>query len=323
MAFMAFRHVLRRRAQVDGVIARARVFDAGDYRRWQIIGELATADFKLTFERASALLRTPDSASMTLGAEIFDHLFIGMREGRRLAAQAEEVLREVCLPTQDPQVLSAALHPYAQLCGDAQPFLYELLEHPDAGVRRTAAQLIAAAGMEFADDRQVDALVELLDRDPDPGVREQAAEGLEVILTCYAYVPQGPRIADALTSHLDDPAPSIRASSIAGLSSLDIDAAVKRLVTELAAERVAWQFVDAFNCLPLLADCSVDLRADAHLALGRLRERGWPEDADPTRFPVAYERAEMLAKALVATAAHRLDGPEMRAAPYRIRRSQW
>ena len=41
----------------DDVIARARAYPSGDYRRWQTLGELATADFKTTFERASALLR--------------------------------------------------------------------------------------------------------------------------------------------------------------------------------------------------------------------------------------------------------------------------
>ena len=311
---------LRRQARVEDVITRAQALPPGDYRRWQIIGELATADFKSTFDRASALIGAPDPASMTLGAEIFDQLFIGMREGERYARQAREILRTLCRPTQHPEVLSTALHPYAQLCPDAQPLLYELLDHPDAQVRRTAAQLIAAAGAEFAEDRQVDSLLALLDRDPDPGVREQAAEGLELILTCYSYVPQGPRISDALTSHLDDPIPGIRASALAGISTLEIDTAVKRLVDELGAAQTAWQFVDSFNRLPQLDDCTPELRADAHLALRRLQEQGWPELDDPARFPIAHERADMLTKAIAATAPHRQGIPTSRQPVNRSRR---
>ena len=309
---MLFALGLRRHTSIENVITRARAYPAGDYRRWQILGELATADFKKTFDKAAALIRASDPASMTLGAEILDQLFIGMREGRRLAGQAEELLRGLCQPTQHPEVLCAALHPYAQLSADAQPLLYELLENPDERVRTTAAQLIAAGGAEFADDRQVDSLIALLDQDPDPGVREQAAEGLELILTCYGYVPQRPRITEALTSHLDDPTPGIRASALVGTSASELDAAVKRLVTELAVEPVAWQFVDSFNRLPPFDYCDADLLAEAHRALLRLEEQGWPEDGDPTRFPVAHERAEMLAKAIGVTAPHREGAPEGR-----------
>ena len=317
---MLFALGLRRHASIENVISRARAFPAGDYRRWQILSELATADFKKTFDKASALIRTSDPASMTLGAEILDQLFIGMREGRRLARQAEEILRALCQPTQHPEVLCAALHPYAQLSQDAKPLLYELLENPDERVRTTAAQLIAAAGAEFADDRQVDALLALLDKDPEPGVRAQAAEGLELILTCYAYVPQRPRMTDALTSHLDDPVPGIRASALVGTSADDMDTAVKRLLAELATEPVAWQFVDSFNRLPAFDHCAADLLAQAHRALRRLRDQDWPQDADPARFPVAQERAEMLAKAISVTAPHRQGGPAGRYQADRPRR---
>lgn len=317
---MPFGRSFRRHAQVENVITRAQAFPPGDYRRWQVIGELATADFKSTFERASALISASDPASKTLGAEIFDHLFIGMREGRRFARQAGDILRELCQPMQHPEVLCAALHPYAQLCPDAEPLLYDLLDHPHAQVRRTAAQLIAAAGTEFAEDRQVDSLLELLDRDPDPGVREEAAEGLELILTCYSYVSQGPHISDALTSHLDDPIPGIRASSLAGISTLEIDSAVKRLVNELGAAQPAWQFVDSFNRLPQLDDCAPELRGEAHLALRRLQEQDWPELADPARFPQAHERADMLTKAIAATSPHRPGIPTSRRQADRPRR---
>ena len=306
---MLFALGLRRHASIDNVISRAQNFPAGDYRRGPILSELATADFKKTFDKASALIRTADPASMTLGAEILDQLFIGMREGRRLARQAEEILRELCRPTQDPEVLCAALHPYAQLAQDVKPLLYELLDNPDERVRTTAAQLLAASGAEFADDRQVDSLLALLDQDPAESVREQAAEGLELILTCYAYVPQRPRMTDALTSHLDDPIPGIRASALVGTSVDDIDTALKQLLAELATEPVAWQFVDSFNRFPPLDGCAPDLLADAHRALRRLRDQGWSQDADPARFPVAQERAEMLAKAISATAPHRPGGP--------------
>lgn len=297
---MPFGRGFRRHGQIDGVIARARELAPADYRRWLILSELATVDFKVVFERASALLRSADPASMTLGAQIFDQLFIGMREGRRFVRQAEELLREICRPTQEPEVLVAALPPYAQVSQGAQSLLYELLDHPDGQVRRTAAQLVVNANAEFAEDRQVDALIALLHRDPEPDVREQAAEGLELIVTCYPYVPQEPRIADALASRLDDPIPGIRASALAGISSLDIDAVVKRLVTELAVPEPAWQFVDSFNRLPQIEFCSADLRAEARLALRRLQDQGWPEHADPARFPIAQERADMLTKAIAA-----------------------
>jgi HEAT repeats len=302
----------RRHVRIESVITRAQALPPGDYRRSQIIGELATADFKASFERAAALIRTADPASMTLGAEMIDQLFVGMREGRRFARQAEELLRELCRPTQEPEVLCAALHPYAQLSPDAGPLLHELLDHPDGRVRTTAAQLIATAGAEFAEDRQVDSLLALLDRDPDPGVRAQAAEGLEFIVTCYAYVPQRPRITDALMSHVDDPIPGVRASALVGVSVVDVDMTVKRLVAELAAADVAWQFVDSFNRLPQLDLCAADLRAEALRALRALDGQGWPQEADPARFPVAHERAEMLARAIEATAPRREPRPDGR-----------
>lgn len=300
---------LHQHTQHDGVIARARSYPAGDYRRWQALSELATADFKTTFERAAALLRSSDPESMTLGAEILDQLFIGKREGPRLAGEATELLREVCRPDQHPEVLCAALHPYAELCPDAETLLDQLLEHADGRVRRTCAQLIATASdNEFADDRQVEALTALLDRDPDQGVREEAAEGLELILACYAYVRQAPDITATLTARLDDPLPRVRVAALRGTSAHDIDAAVKQLIRELSAAQVVWQFVDSFNHLALLYTCADELRAEAHRALLRLEDEGWPGNgADPARYPVAHERAEMLASAVRVTSTHPQD----------------
>lgn len=297
---------LHRYAQHDAVIARARAYPAGDYRRWQALSELATADFKTTFEHAAALLRTSDPESMTLGAEIFDQLFIGKREGTRLVREATELLREVCRPGQHPEVLCAALHPYVELCPDAETLLYELLDHDDGRVRRTCVQLIATASdNEFADDRQVEALIALLDRDPDPGVREEAAEGLELILACYAYVRQSPDITAALKARLDDPLPRIRVAALRGTGALDIDATVKQLIGELSATQVVWQLVDSFNHLALLGTCSLDLRTEAHLLLQGLEDQGWPESgADPARYPVAHESSEILARAIRATSPH-------------------
>lgn len=313
---------LRPHTRHDSVIARARAYPSGDYRRWQTLGELATADFKTSFERAAALLRTSsDPASMTLGAEIFDQLFIGKREGPRLAREATELLREVCRrPDQHPEVLSAALHPYAELSRDAQALLYELLDHADAPVRRTSAQLIATSGdNEFADDRQVEALIALLDRDPDPEVREEAAEGLELVLACYAYVRQAPGITATLKAHLNDPLPRVRVAALRGTGALEIDATVKQLVSELSAVEIVWQLVDSFNHLALLGTCDVGLRTEAHLILQRLEDQGWPESsADPARYPVAHERAEMLAGAIRATSPHPQDPY---AGPPRFRRS--
>jgi HEAT repeat protein len=312
---MLFRRAPRRYALVDSVIARARTFPSGDHRRWQIIGELATADVGSAVERASELIRSEDPAAMTLGAELFDQLFIGMREGRRFAPRAEELLRAVCVPTQDPEVLAAALHPYAELSAHAPALLYDLLAHPDERVRRSAAQLVGAIDdTEIVQDRQVDALIDLLERDPDPGVREEAAQGLDLIVTCRAYVPQAQRIEEALSRRLNDPIPGVRASALVATSGHDLEGAVKRLVTELAAADVRWQFVDAFNRLPrhLLDDAPAELRADAHQALRRLLVRGWPDNAHPGRFPVAQERSEMLDNAITATAPERPRPPQAR-----------
>ena len=85
----------------------------------------------------------------------------------------------------------------------------------------------------------------------------------------------------------------------------------------MATEPVAWQFVDSFNRFPPLDGSAADLLADAHRALRRLRDQGWSQDADPARFPVAQERAEMLAKAISATAPHRQGGPAGRFQPDR------
>ena len=77
---------------------------------------------------------------------------------------------------------------------------------------------------------------------------------------------------------------------------------MKQLVGELNATQLAWQLVDSFNHLALLSTCADDLRTEAHLMLQGLEEQGWPENsADPARYPVAHERAEMLAGAIRAT----------------------
>lgn len=306
-----------RYAQIDDVISRARTLPPGDNRRWQVISEVATAEFKPAFERAAGLLREPDAESVTLGAELFDELFIGMREGRRFVGEAERLLREVCRPDQRPEVLAAALHPYAEVSADARSLVREFLSHPDPRVRRTATQLVAAEGGEFADDRQVDPLIALLDGDPDPGVREQAADGLELILSCYPYVAQRPRITEALTARLDDPLPGVRASA---LGALDVDAAVRRLVAELDAARPAWQFVAAFTRLGQVGECDAELRAEVYQALSRLRDEGWAEDADPARFPSAGERSDLLERALDVTCARRGSAPTGRRQAFRLRR---
>ena len=319
---MRFGRLARGQTLVESVVARAQAFPPRDYRRWQILGELATTDFKAAFDRACALIRTTEPAAMVLGAEMCDQLFIGLREGRRFTHQAAELLRPLCGPTQDPEVLAAALPPYLQVCPEAQPLLYELLDHPDAQVRRTVAQLVAAAGAEFAEDRQVDSLIALLDRDTDQGVREQAAESLELILACYPYVSQSLRIVAALAERQEDPSPRIRAASLAGMSATDVGTTLKRLVAELAAvPQPVWQFVDCFNRLPPFNDGAGDRDRDrdrdsdggdaaglcgqAHVALRRLQAEGWPQQADPSRFPVASERADMLARALAVTAPER------------------
>ena len=309
---------------VESVVARAQEFPSRDYRRWQIIAELATADFKAAFEGASALIRTGDAAAMVLGAEMCDQLFVGLREGRRFAHQAAQLLRPLCRPAQDPEVLSAALPPYVQLAPDAQPLLFELFEHPNGHVRRTAAQVVVAAGAEFAEDRQVDSLIALLDEDPDQGVREQAAESLELILTCYPYVSQSLRIVEALARCQDDPVPGIRAAALtAGIGAAEIDETLKRLTVELTAAEPAWQFVDGVHRLPPLDDGrTAEMRAQLHAALLRLRVDGWPQQTEPSRFPGAAERTDMLARALDATAPNRPGVPmDRRRAPRPRRRN--
>ncbi|MBF9066417.1 HEAT repeat domain-containing protein [Streptacidiphilus fuscans] len=288
----------RKRVKAAETVVRARTYPSGDYRRWKILSELEDVDAEIAFSEALALAGAEDPESMTLAAEILDGVFTRGHTRPELVRQGEELLSAMCRLDQNPEVLAAALHPYAMVSSVQTPFLLELLSHPDARVRRSATQLIAVSQEGSADDDLVALLIRLLAADPDSTVRQEAARGLELIFDCDdAWKP---RIADAFAGHQGDPVPGIRLSAIRTITAADPGRTLEMLTDELFGWEVDWQFVSACEGGHRWIAVPRDIRVKAHQALLRLRKQGWAKRETPSQYPLADERAEILANAIAA-----------------------
>jgi HEAT repeat protein len=116
------------------------------------------------------------------------------------------------------------------------------LDDPDGFVRATAAKLLGDLG----DARHVDAIGRLLDADPDPVVRQRAAESLMRL--------GGDAVLPYLTRGLADPMERVRRAAVQGVSKLDPLAAKEALV-RLLHEDAVWEIrAEAAHALGLTGD---------------------------------------------------------------------
>lgn len=147
------------------------------------------------------------------------------------AAPSESNVAEIRALLDDPDrdVRATALNALAQLdAEDEERLLRQALEDEDGFVRATAAKLLADLGSRD----NADVLAEHLLGDPDPLVRQRAAEALAVLGGEPAIV--------ALVRALDDPMQPVRLAVVEGVLDLAPGRAIDPLVRMLA-EDGAWE----------------------------------------------------------------------------------
>lgn len=289
------------RAAAAEVVARARTIDAEDYNRRRVLAELRDIDIRTVFETAAGLIESGQRDSQVLGAQILDGVFTTrLLKARQFAPDGEMLLDDLCTPDQDPLVLSAALPPYLAIGAVTAELLLELLGHADARVRASACQLIAVELDTDPDDRIIEALFELLGKDPSEQVRGEAAGGLLLAYGIDERYQQ--QIADGLARYVDDPLPAVRVAAIQTTMSNDAERMLQRLIAELRDPQADWRFVQACLDRGFWEPASSETRAAAEQALLRLRDQDWPAHETPRRYPLADERADILAEAIKAVA---------------------
>jgi hypothetical protein len=283
--------------EITRIIRRALGYPVEDYRRWVGLAELRDLDIALVYEAGEMLMRSGDRSSMALAGQIFDGVFIlgrpdpGIREAGRI------LLDEICEWDQDPAVLSAALHPYAQLGGTNAAMLLALLQHTDARVRASAAQLIATVENAIGDAAIEQALVQALEEDEDSDVRIRAAAGLELLAQDDPECLE--RAAELFADYLTDPEPEIRRVAVVITTVDDLPRRLELVAQELDEPEPAWPFVDLCGWIEVEAGTP----AVGERIRQRLRELWdvrWAERARPGLYPDPAERAEMLDAAIAA-----------------------
>ncbi|MFI9271157.1 HEAT repeat domain-containing protein [Kitasatospora sp. NPDC052896] len=292
-------HLHRRHVDVAELLLRARAHPAGDHRRRRVLDEAGGATAGEVFDEGAALLRSGDPESVALGAELLEVLVTGHDKGRRFVPVLARLLDGICGPAQHPVVLVAALPLYLAVRDDCAPVLLELLDHPDGGVRRAAAAVVAVRPDVPCDRRTVSLLVRLLDDDPEPTVRTEAAAALARLHQLDER--HRPGIEEVLAEYEDDPLPGVRVAALKVLAATAPGQALAALAAELAVADPDWRFVAACADASRWTD-----PGDLHRELLRLQERGWAEhDVSPARFPPADERAALLTAALTALSEKR------------------
>jgi HEAT repeats/HEAT repeat len=154
---------------------------------------------------------------------------------------------------------------------DALPIALELATHPDAEIRRAAAQVLPALGQLTGDDpHHRDAVVTsliALTRDLDDDVRDWACFALGTQLSDM----DGPRLRDALAERLRDDHDDTRCEALLGLARRADPRALPVLMRRLAAPNVYALEVESAGAL---GDPSLHTLVRAHLA-------GWDDEVVP------------------------------------------
>lgn len=248
----------------------------------------------VAIDEALALCRPPAGAGTTLGVEalaILTTLGAAPRSSRIRATLTD--LRAD--RPDDPILLAAMLRTFGGLhvrglldeaADGLDRFVLDLLEHPDRRVRADAVLSVIGG------DQVVRRAVQLLEQDPDPAVRANAAAGLADLDPGHDDL-----VAEALTGHLDDPDPAVRAHALRWAARTGRGEALNRLLREVRDPGVPWEIVGVFE--NLLADVDTlprRLHRDFTAAFARLDAIGWADRAEPG-YPDAETRAWLLAEA--------------------------
>ncbi|WP_409234397.1 HEAT repeat domain-containing protein [Streptomyces sp. PA5.6] len=302
----------RLRERARDVFAEALPLAPGSEERTDILVALArSADGESWSERAQVgllidealdLCADDDSDRSTLGVETLSDLLLfndTLRYG-----PVRRALDRLGAGQPGPRVLAEVLRCYDELQMhkplDEPPYslFLEALRHPDADVRRAAADgLNPMAAGSSVEGEAVEGLVRLLDHDGETVVRVAAAQALAG-LDCAEERHVG-AVTDALQRHADSPVPALRAVSFRDALARHIPDAYARLLHELESPDVHWAFVA--GCLFAALDDGFrvpdDLRPRVLERLERLEADGWADRcAVPDGYPDPDDLAEMLSQ---------------------------
>ncbi|TDD29479.1 hypothetical protein E1287_30935 [Actinomadura sp. KC06] len=299
------------RAAVREVLRRTRIHPAGSFERdellLQLIPDVPAPTWvdrhavNIAVDEALALVAEPPGVEPpgveALGVEALAVLVTFGRSGRSRQIRAALAKLRASRPD-DPIVLAAMLRTYSGLAarGLLDPaadrvdeFVLDLLEHENANVRATAAMSSDLPGA-VVDHRFAERLISLIDQDPDPAVRADAALGLA------SMTEADDATADALVRLLDNPDPVIRAHALAWAVKTGRPDALERLLDELAEPDVPWEVVFIVQNLEDHIDgLPHRLHKEFTAALARLDESGWTNRTTPDAD--TDDRAQILAEA--------------------------
>ncbi|MET8686960.1 HEAT repeat domain-containing protein [Streptomyces sp. NPDC004732] len=250
------------------------------------------------------LCMSADADRATLGVETLHHQV--MRDDLLRRGRTREALDHLLAREQDPFVLNQLLGCYVQLHVAASlpdppvDLFLGRLRHADDTVRSAAAFGLGPLTLGTPEEgRVVDALVALLDDDPEDEVRGSAAESLAGL--DRGEEPVSRTVSDALERHADASSPKIRAAALQHALENGATDAYDRLLREFDSPDVDWRFLSAYELAAMEGDFSLpdDIRPRLVERLERLETTGWAARCeDPDGYPDPDRRAEMLSDLL-------------------------
>ncbi|WUH99296.1 HEAT repeat domain-containing protein [Spirillospora sp. NBC_00431] len=300
-----------RRTAVRDLLQRARTHPAGSEERDETLVQLlpdasapAWSDrhaVNVAVDEALTLCDATDKTGTALGTETLAILTSLGTPGRSRRIRAALAALRAHHPD-DPIVLAAMLRTYSGLAARGlldqaadrpDAFVLNLLEHENAQVRATAAAAGNLAPAQIA-ERQV----RLVDQDPDPAVRANAALGLATIATIGDADDGNELITKALARLLGHPDPIIRAHALSWAVKTNRPDSLERLLYELTTPDPGWEILFIVENLPDHVDAMPRrLHKRFTAALARLDENGWANRTEPGAYPDAEARAQTLADA--------------------------
>jgi HEAT repeat protein len=244
--------------------------DVEHEEHWDAVKALRQLGTDEVFERAVGLTRSDSVKERVLGADILARLGYPPEERREaLVERSLPVLLELAEREGHPDVLESVGYALGHLeLPEALPTLLRFAVHPDPGVRETAAWgLDLVIGEGAAPPAVVQTLIELT-RDTEAEVRDWAACAL-------AWLEDDSEpITEALIARLEDPDGDVRGEACRGLAMRQDPRALAAVQRELEGTP-RWEALGAAEEL-----------ADEQLlpALIALRDSGWAEDDRDEHF---------------------------------------
>ncbi|MEV0318469.1 hypothetical protein ACIBKX_09710 [Streptomyces sp. NPDC050658] len=260
----------------------------------------------LEIDEAVAQCATGEPRRVTLGVEALAHLLNLNHVLRYDAVRAtlDGLVARDLEPFALSQVLDCydSLHRSVPLTDPPLPLFLDCLGHADERVRTGAAtglEELAVGGPE--EGRVVRALIDVLDHDPEDGVRWMTAGSLAGMRCADKANAQA--AGDALRRYAQSPVAEIRAQSMRDALRQGTPDAYDWLLREFENPDMHWHFITAFK-IAALADgfrLPSDIRPGLAERLERLAASRWADRcADTGAFPDVADREEMLAELLDA-----------------------